>query len=137
MALPSDLPRPRTRAEFAGILSAIGKTLLREISDPVVISVFRLAIAEAIRAPEVARTLHQSGAHAARTAISNVMRHAQEAGLLNGEDPADLASLFFALTWKNLLVDLILGVAATPEPDEIDRRVEAGIKAFLALHPAP
>ena len=137
MTLPSDLPQARTREEFAKILSGVGKALLREISDPVVIAVFRLAIAEAIPAPEVAQTLNAQGRQAARTAIRQVIRQAQDAKLLGAGAPEDLTDLFFALMWKGLLLDLILGVAATPDPAEIDRRVEDAAKAFLILHPAP
>jgi len=137
MTLPSDLPQARTREEFAKILSGVGKALLREISDPVVIAVFRLAIAEAIPAPEVAQTLNAQGRQAARTAVSQVVRQAQDAKLLGAGAAEDMADLFFALMWKGLMLDLILGVAATPDAAEIDRRVEDAAKAFLILHPAP
>lgn len=137
MAPPSDLPPIRTRADFAASLSGLGKALLREVSNPVVIGVFRLAIAEASRAPEVARTLDEFGRQAAQTALCRMVRHAQEAGLLAGGDPQPLARQFIALAWNDLLVDLILGVAATPDAQDIDKRVETATRAFLALHPAP
>ena len=136
MTLPADLPPVRTRAEFAGILSAFGKALLREVSNPVVIGVFRLAIAEANRAPEVARTLHEFGRQAAQAALCRLMQNAQGAGLLETGDPQKLAQQFIALAWNDLLIDLILGVAATPDAADIDNRVETATKAFLALHPA-
>ncbi len=135
--LSAEVPQARSREEFAKILAAAGKTLLQRISDPIVIAVFRLAIAEAIRAPEVAGTLNEFGRRTARTAISRVVRQAQEARLLAAGDAEDMADLFLALIWKGLLLDLILGVAATPEEEELGRRAEAATKAFLSLHPAP
>src|SRR5258707_3618093 len=51
LQVPADLPEPRDRETLAGALAAFGTQLLREISDPAVIAVFRLAIAEAVPAP--------------------------------------------------------------------------------------
>jgi len=47
--MPADLPEPRDRETLARVLTGVGAGHLREISDPAVITVFRLAIAEAVR----------------------------------------------------------------------------------------
>lgn len=57
LQMPADLPELRDRDTLARALEVFGAQLLREISDPTVIAVFRLAIAEAVRAPEVAEAL--------------------------------------------------------------------------------
>jgi AcrR family transcriptional regulator len=49
--VPADLPVPRDRETLAQVLASFGTKLLREISDPTVIAVFRLAISEAGQAP--------------------------------------------------------------------------------------
>ncbi len=58
----ADLPVLRDRETLARVLASFGTKLVREISDPTVIAVFRLAIAEAVQAPEVARSaqLHRA-----------------------------------------------------------------------------
>src|SRR5262250_3827590 len=55
--VPADLPALRDRETLAQVLASFGTKLVREASDPTVIAVFRLAIAEVIHAPEVARAL--------------------------------------------------------------------------------
>ncbi|HEX9464358.1 MAG TPA: TetR/AcrR family transcriptional regulator [Alphaproteobacteria bacterium] len=55
LQMPADLPVPRDRESLALVLASFGTQLVRKISDPTVIAVFRLAIAEAVHAPEVAR----------------------------------------------------------------------------------
>src|SRR5882672_8544294 len=62
LQVPADLPEARDRESLALALTAFGAQLLREVSDPTVIAVFRLAIAEAMRAPEVAWALDSVGA---------------------------------------------------------------------------
>src|SRR4051794_39519081 len=55
LKLPVDLPDISNRANLERALVAFGTQLLREVSDPTVVAVFRLAISEAFRAPEVAQ----------------------------------------------------------------------------------
>src|SRR6476469_9423797 len=45
---PADMPPLRDRATLARVLTAFGTRFVREVSDPHVIAVFRLAIAEAV-----------------------------------------------------------------------------------------
>src|SRR5690349_23010602 len=52
LQVPVDLPVPQDRGSLAQVLASFGTQLVREITDPTVIAVFRLAIAEAVNAPE-------------------------------------------------------------------------------------
>src|SRR5262252_566083 len=82
---PIDLPEPHDREALARALAALGTRLVREMSDPAVVAVFRLAIAEAVRAPAVARALDSIGGEASRTALRTIMAQARSAGLLSGQ----------------------------------------------------
>jgi len=132
--VPADLPVPHDREALGRLLASFGMQLLREVSEPVVIAVFRLAIAEAARAPEVARALDSIGREAGRAALHDIMRQAQASGLLDGR-AADLAEQFRALLWGDLIVSLLLGVADRPNPREIARRARGAAANFLRLHP--
>ena len=59
--VPADLPVLPDRESLAQVLASFGTKLVREVSDPTVIAVFRLAISEVIQAPEVARALNSIG----------------------------------------------------------------------------
>jgi AcrR family transcriptional regulator len=133
---PANLPVPRDRETLAHLLASFGAQLLREITDPAVIAVFRLAIAEAVRAPEVARALDSIGRETSRTALRSIMAQAQTSGLLNGR-PAELAEQFGGLLWGTLMVSLLLGVAKRPNTREIAGRARDAAAAFLQLHPQP
>jgi AcrR family transcriptional regulator len=131
--VPADLPVPRDRETLAEVLASFGTKLVREISDPTVIAVFRLAIAEAVQAPEVAHALNSIGREARRAALRKIMARAQASGLLTGR-PAELAEQFAGLIWRDLMVSLLLGVAGRPNPREIARRARDAAAAFLQLH---
>ncbi len=107
---------------------------MEDESDPTVVAVFRLAIAEAIHAPEVARALDSIGREATRVALRKIMGDAAVSGLLTGR-PAELAKQFGALLWGDLMVSLLLGVRSQPTPREAARRATDAARAFLELHP--
>jgi len=118
------------------VLTAFGAQLLRETSDPTVVAVFRLAIAEAVRAPEVARALTSAGIETSRAALRDIMGSAQSAGLLGGQ-PAEMTEQFAGLLWGNLTMNLLLRVADRPSPREITRRAHDATVAFLKIYPQP
>jgi AcrR family transcriptional regulator len=134
LQLSADLPVLRDREDLARTLATVGTQLLREITDPTVIGVFRLAIAEVVRAPEIAQTLDSVGRQTVRTALREILAQAQSSGLLDGE-PAEMAERFSALLWGNLMVSLLLGVAQRPSSHAIARRARDAATAFLQLHP--
>ena len=134
--VPADLPTPNDRQTLAQVLTSFGTKLVHEISDPTVIAVFRLAIAEAIQAPEVAQALNSIGREASRAALRKIMTQAQASGLLTGR-PTELAEQFAGLLWRDLMVSLLLGVTERPNSREIAGRARDATSAFLQLHPLP
>ena len=136
LQVPADMPVPHDRETLAHVLASFGAQLVREVSDPSVIAVFRLAIAEAVHAPEVARALDSIGRETSRAALRQVMAEAQSSGLLKGS-PAGLAEQFGGLLWGDLIVSLLLGVVERPNPREVTGRARDAAAAFLQLHPPP
>ena len=132
--VPPDLPAPRDRQTLEQLLSSFGAQLLREITDPTVIGVFRLAVAEAVHAPEVGRALDSTGREASRAALRGIMSQAQTSGLVSG--PTDkLVDQFGSLLLGDLMIGLLLGVARRPSAREIGQRARDAAAAFLQLHP--
>jgi AcrR family transcriptional regulator len=136
LRLPVDLPELRDRETLRTTLTAFGARLVGEVSEPAVVAMFRLAIAEAARTPDIAQSLNDIGIAASRDSLRELMRRAQSAGLLSGE-PAEMAAQFFGLLWGNLMLGLLLGIAERPNSREIDRRAEAASSAFLRAYPQP
>jgi AcrR family transcriptional regulator len=136
MQIPADLPELTDRATLNRTLSAFGAQLLRETTDPAVIAVFRLAIAEAVTAPAVARALERTAVAPTRAALRNVMARANAARLVAGE-PGEMAECFAGLLWGNLMVNLLLRVGERPAPRDIARRAEQAAETLLDRYPQP
>ena len=133
LRLPVDLPEITDRTTLERALVAFGTRLVREVSDPAVVTVFRLAISE-VRAPEVAQTLNDVAIAASRTALREIMRYAIDARLLSGGAP-EMAEHFFGLLWGNRMLGLLLGIAERPSAREIAARAERAAAAFLLAYP--
>ena len=136
LKLPVDLPDISDRANLERALVAFGTRLLREVSDPTVVAVFRLAISEAFRAPEVAQVLNDVAFATSRGALREIMHRATAAGLVDG-DPAAAAEQFFGLLWGSQLLGLLLNISERPSAREIAARAEKAASALLLAYPAP
>lgn len=129
----SDLAVPQNREELRQVLTEFGAQLVREVSDPSVVAVFRLAIAEVIHAPEVARALDSIGRQASRSAINEIMTRAVAAKLLEGS-PGNLSAEFGSLLFGDFMVSLLLGVADRPSEKEALTRARHAADVLIALH---
>lgn len=136
MQIPADLPELKDRATLKATLAAFGAQLLRETTDPTVIAVFRLAIAEAITAPAVAQALESTAVAPTRAALRDLMARARAARLVDGE-ASELAECFAGLLWGSLMVNLLLRVTNRPSARDIARRAEQAADALLSLYPQP
>jgi AcrR family transcriptional regulator len=136
LKLPVDLPEITGRDALHQALVTFGAQLLREVSDPAVVAVFRLAISEAARAPEVAQTLADVAIAASREALREIMRRGIDARLLGGGAP-EMAEHFFGMLWGSRMLGLLLGIAERPSAREAAARAERAAAAFLLVYPAP
>lgn len=116
LRLPDDLPEPLDRDTLQQALAAAGTQLLGETTQDTVIAVFRLAIAEAVRAPEIAATLDSYGRQTCRASLTSIMTKARAQGLLDGR-PSEMAEQFAALLWGDLMVSLLSASSTRRPPD--------------------
>ena len=122
---------PQTRDGLAKLLIEFGVSVLKTVCQPEVLTVFRLAIAESDRAPEIARTLHHSGREANHKALVALLTKAQERRLV-ANDPAALAARYFALLWGDLLLSLLMRVREAPTEREMQTHVRAATETLMA-----
>ena len=131
--LDTTAPVPQTRDALATLLVELGRSILKTVCHPDVLAVFRLAIAESDRAPEIARTLHSSGREANQKALTELVRKAQALGLVLAGDPAVLAVRYLAVLWGDLLIRLLMRVREAPTKREIEIRARAATDTLMAL----
>jgi AcrR family transcriptional regulator len=132
---PAEMPKPQSREALEHLLELYGLRLLTEVTHPTVVSMHRLAIAEATRSPEVARALQSMARQPIRALLGEILHDARSQGLL-AADPADMTEQFLGLLWGDLMMNLLLRTVATPGAAELKRRAGRAATAFLRLNPA-
>jgi AcrR family transcriptional regulator len=84
MRQPLSLPTPTDRKGLHETLIQFGTAVVRELGRPEVLATYRLAIAEAEYAPDVAITLDRLGRATTAEALIALLSAARERGLLRG-----------------------------------------------------
>jgi AcrR family transcriptional regulator len=133
MRRPAMEPAVGSREAFAATLRRVGVAVLEQLYDPAVISMFRLVIASAEGAPELARIMERNAFQPNQRVMGQMMSAAIEAGVVAGEASA-LAGRFFALLTGGAHVQILLGIAEPPKPRELARHSAEVADDFLRLH---
>jgi len=115
-------------------LEVYGTSLLTELTQPTVVAVFRLALLEAQRSPQVVRTLNAVGKEANRQTLARFLRQAQKAKLLAPGNPTRMARQFLALLWEDTILSLLLGTETPPSPEDARKRAKEAARALLRLY---
>jgi AcrR family transcriptional regulator len=136
MRLAPDLPAPRDQKTLASILMSLGATVIKEVCDPAVTAIYRLAIGEAQRAPDVAKLLN-APRMANRKALSDLLAVAQENGVLVAGNPSEMMEDFFALLWGDLLLSRMMGAAGVPARAGVERKAQRATRLFFDLYGKP
>lgn len=134
MRMPDGLSEPEDRRMLASTLEAFAANFLVETLDPDVIGMYRLAIAEAVRSPEIARMLEEAR-EANRAILHELFVRAHGKGLLPSGDATEMARKFLALTSEDLIMGLLLGVQAPLSRLQIARHAAAAAADFLLSYP--
>lgn len=123
-----------TAQSLIAALAGFGANFLRVLLSKHVVALYRLALAEVERSPEVARTLDEAGRGGARQAFAEMLDKAQATGLIGG-DRDTVAGRYFSLLQGDWFLRSLLGVIEAPSAREIEARAQATAEALLILFP--
>lgn len=134
MGMPEGLPEPEDRAMLAATLEAFAANFLAETLHPDVMGMYRLAIGEAVRSPEIAGLL-EDAREANRAIVYELFIRAQGRGLLPSGDTAEMVRRYFALTSEDLILSRLLGAPPLGRA-QIERRAAKSAAEFLLIYAA-
>jgi AcrR family transcriptional regulator len=123
---------PETRDALAALLVEFGVSILQTICHPNALTVFRLAIAESDRVPEIGRTIEGSGRESNQKVLIELIKKGQARGLIIAGDPAVLASHYIAVLGADLLIRLLMRVREAPTEREIVARARAATEILIS-----
>jgi AcrR family transcriptional regulator len=123
---------PPTRDALAALLVEFGAAILQTVCHPDTLTVFRLAIAESDRAPEIGRTLESNGREANHKVLAELIKKGQARKLIIPGEPAVLAQHYIAALWGDLLIRLLMRTCEAPTEREIEARARAATETLIS-----
>jgi AcrR family transcriptional regulator len=118
MTMPAMEP-PADFETFFNAIEAFGRSLLGHLVDEKRVTFYRIAIAEAHRAPEFAQALTQQGEESVTASVRAYATQAVMSGALPLARAQASMNCFFAMLLSPVQLQVVLGVRAPPAPGEI------------------
>nr|WP_280043236.1 TetR/AcrR family transcriptional regulator C-terminal domain-containing protein [Pseudomonas sp. Hg5Tf]MDH2561211.1 TetR/AcrR family transcriptional regulator C-terminal domain-containing protein [Pseudomonas sp. Hg5Tf] len=112
-------------------LSTIAHTFLEVVLDPRTIALHRLIVAEALRAPEAARSFFEAAPGTAYCCLCDYFDWAQGEGLIIPGDARNRAIIFLDALTGNFQLRCLLGLQEAPLQDERDALIDEAIAVFI------
>jgi AcrR family transcriptional regulator len=115
-------------------LTRLGERILTIFLTPAIARLYRQAIAESQRLPEIGRMVFERGTLAVQEAVALHLARWHESGDLRIDDPRRAAIAFLALCQGDLSTRSRLGLIEEPEVEEIRETVRRGVRIFVRAH---
>jgi TetR/AcrR family transcriptional regulator, mexJK operon transcriptional repressor len=126
----------RPVGEVAQVLQIIGEKVMAVALSPSVACLYRQAIAEAARLPEIGRMVFERGTVGIQEAIASHLARWNEAGALRIDDPRSAAIAFVALCQGDLATRSRLGILEYPVDEQVRETVKRAVRLFVAAYRA-
>lgn len=115
-------------------LRRVGKQFLTLLSDPEVIQMFRLMIAEANSFPRVARSFHETGPRATVDYVTQIFSNYLPDNA-SAKDAENAACEFIALIKSEYFMERLLGIRGNLTGEDVANHVEHCVKQIKKLYP--
>lgn len=112
-------------------LTAFGRQLLEAYMSPSLLGVYRIAIAEANRFPDLARAFYERGPGRATARLADILEEAGKQGEVRTGDYSRMADQFVGMIRDNFHLQVALGLRPPPSAEEAREAVNSAVGIFL------
>jgi AcrR family transcriptional regulator len=112
-------------------LTAFGRQLLEAYMSPSLLGVYRIAIAEANRFPDLARAFYERGPGRATARLAEILEEAGKQGEVRTGDYSRMADQFVGMIRDNFHLQVVLGLRPPPSAGEARKAVDSAVGIFL------
>ena len=113
------------------VLRQFLRQIARFVLAPRQAALYRLAVAESQRAPELANAFHREGSTKVCSPLTEWLALQHERGILHVPDPMSAAKILFYMAIAELQMRLLIGECHQPDEAAIDERVDYAVRLFL------
>ncbi len=115
-------------------LQVMGEKIMTLWLAPRVSALYRQAMAEAARLPEIGRMVFEQGTRPLEEAVAANLARWAEAGAVRIDEPLEAAITFIALCQGDLVTRMRLGVLADPVDGAVRDTVRRAVRTFVRAH---
>lgn len=112
-------------------LMAFGQRLMDIYMSPTVLGIYRIAITEANRFPDLVRSFYEQGPGRTTARLAEVLEAAVQRGVIETESCLQTADHFMAMIRGNLHLQVVLGLRAPPREEEVAKVVGSAVEIVL------
>jgi len=112
-------------------LTDFGQHLMSGYMSPTLIGIYRMAVTEANRFPDLVRSFYDEGPGRATSQLAQVLELAKERGEIRADDCQRAAGHFVGMIRDNLHLQVILGLRRPPSDKEMRAAVASAVELFL------
>jgi TetR/AcrR family transcriptional repressor of mexJK operon len=134
VGLLTDILDEAPAEDLRAALCAIAERMIRFLLRPRTLAIYRIAIAESARFPELGRAFYASGPRRFRERLAAWIRAQQAAGLVRAADAETAAGHFSALLRCDLFLRATLTLGVPEDASAVERDVSAAVDAWLRAY---
>jgi AcrR family transcriptional regulator len=112
-------------------LTAFGRQLLEAYMSPSLLGVYRIAIAEANRFPDLVKAFYERGPGRATARLAEILKEAGKRGEVRTGDYPRMADQFVGMIRDNFHLQVVLGLRPPPSAEEARKTVDSAVGIFL------
>ena len=117
--------------DLQATLTAFGRRLLDAYMSPTLIGIYRIAVTEANRFPDLVKSFYEQGPGRSTSRLAEVLEAANKRGEIRADDCLRLAEHFVGMIRDNLHLQVVLGLRAAPSDEEAQAAVGSAVAVFL------
>jgi AcrR family transcriptional regulator len=119
-------------------LTVFGRQLLEAYMSPSLLGVYRIAIAEANRFPDLVKAFYERGPGRATARLAEILEEAGKQGEVRTGDYLRMADQFVGMIRDNFHLQVALGLRPPPSAEEAREAVHSAVDIFLnGVRPDP
>ncbi|MFT8932840.1 MAG: TetR/AcrR family transcriptional regulator [Acetobacter syzygii] len=132
--LPVALAPVRENAPPREILTAVARAMVRLITQPDSLMLYRIIVSEAPRFPQLGAIFWENGPRVAIATLANWIREQEARGTLTTEDPVFAAEQFFALCQTRIAHLRRFNLSSGTNSTDEEKVIHAAVKVFMAAY---
>ena len=117
--------------DLRSTLTAFGQHLMGVYMSPTLIGIYRIAVTEANRFPDLVKSFYEQGPGRATSRLAEVLEVAKKRGEIRTDDCLRLAGHFVGMIRDNLHLQVVLGLRTAPSDEEAQEAVGSAVEVFL------